>query len=119
VLHLHRPTLRAFLKQHYMYGRAYYLVRSKWPDMYCVYPHTVRRPKDLVKALNFFAALFYEPLQYAAQLERLSDRLLAFPILVANQLAWRGGMFRQMLAARRQQNFPQRCKAAKEPRTVA
>jgi GT2 family glycosyltransferase len=119
VLHHHRPTLRAFLNQHYMYGRAYYLVRSKWPEMYCVYPHALRRPRDVLKALNFFAAPFYEPLQYAARLERVSDRLLAYPILLANQLAWRGGMFFQMLAARRTEDFPPRRKTAKQSGTAA
>ena len=108
VLHHHRPTLRAFLHQHYMYGRAYYLVRRKWPEMYCVYPHALRRPKDVLKALNFFSAPFYEPVQYAARLERYADRLPACPILFANQLAWRGGMFRQMLATRRQERTDHR-----------
>jgi len=61
VYHYHRPTLRSFLYQHYMYGRAYYLVRRKWPEMYCVYPHSLRGWKDFLKALNFFAAVFYEP----------------------------------------------------------
>lgn len=120
VLHHHRPTLRAFLNQHYMYGRAYYLVRSKWPDMYCVYPHGLRRPKDVLKALNFVAAPFYEPVQYGARLERVVDRFAAYPILVANQLAWRGGMLRQMLIERQEQNrFPERRKAAKEARPAA
>jgi len=119
VLHHHRPTLRKFLNQHYMYGRAYYLVRHKWPEMYCIYPHAWRRPKDLLKAMNFFAAPFYEPLQYALRLERVADRLPAYPILFANQLAWRGGMFRQMLAGRCRENFTQRRKAAKETETVA
>ncbi|MFS8085051.1 MAG: glycosyltransferase family 2 protein [Acidobacteriota bacterium] len=100
VLHHHRPTLRRFLNQHYMYGRAYYLVRSKWPDMYCVYPHALRTPKDVLKAFNFIAAPFYEPLQYAAKLESLGDRLRAYPVLFANQLAWRGGMLRQKLSSR-------------------
>jgi GT2 family glycosyltransferase len=100
VLHHHRPTLRKFLHQHYMYGRAYYLVRSKWPDMYCVYPHTLRMPRDILKAINFAAAPFYEPLQYAWRLDRFADRLPAYPVLLANQLAWRGGMIRQMLAKR-------------------
>jgi GT2 family glycosyltransferase len=100
VLHHHRPSLRTFLNQHYMYGRAYYLVRSKWPEMYCVYPHGLRRPKDVLKTLNFVAAPFYEPAQYAARLKRIADWLPAYPILLANQLAWRGGMFRQMLLGR-------------------
>jgi GT2 family glycosyltransferase len=99
VLHHHRPTLRAFLNQHYMYGRAYYLVRKKHPDMYCVYPHRLARGKDVLKAVNFFAAAVYEPLQSAARLERTSDKILAYPVLFANQVAWRGGMVRQKLAA--------------------
>jgi len=120
VLHHHRPTLRAFLNQHYMYGRAYYLVRRKWPEMYCIYPHALRRPKDILKALNFLVAPFYEPLQYAARLERIADRLPAYPILLANQLAWRGGMFRQMLLQRKERKrVPQRREAAKEPTIVA
>jgi GT2 family glycosyltransferase len=104
VLHHHRPTLRKFLHQHYMYGRAYYLVRSKWPEMYCVYPHKLRKSKDILKAVNFAAAPFYEPLQYAWRLGRITDRLPAYPVLLANQLAWRGGMIRQMLAGRSREN---------------
>jgi len=78
-----------------MYGRAYYLVRRKWLDMYCVYPHGLRRPKDFLKAVNFVMAAFYEPLLSAGRLARSSDKLLVCPILFANQLAWRGGMVRQ------------------------
>jgi GT2 family glycosyltransferase len=119
VLHHHRPTLRKFLHQHYMYGRAYYLVRRKWPEMYCVYPHALRQPKDLLKAVNFFAAPFYEPLQYAARLETMADRLSAYPILFANQLAWRGGMFRERIAGRSRENFTQRRRGAKRTETAA
>jgi len=100
VLHHHRPTLRGFLNQHYMYGRAYYLVRRKWREMYCVYPHSLSRPKDFLKAVNFVAAAWYEPLQYALRMRRTPDKLLAYPILFANQLAWRGGMIRERLAVR-------------------
>jgi GT2 family glycosyltransferase len=92
VLHHHRPTLRAFLNQHYMYGRAYYLVRRKWQEMYCIYPHSLRKPKDLLKAANFVAGLFYEPMQYGLRMERVRDRFLALPILFLNGLSWRGGM---------------------------
>lgn len=95
VLHHHRPTLRGFLNQHYMYGRAYYRVRKKWPEMYCVYPHNLRRPRDIVKALNFVAAVIYEPLIYAARMGRFTDKLAAYPLFAANQVAWRGGMLRE------------------------
>ena len=38
VFHVHRPTWRGLFFQHYMYGRAHFLVRSKWPEMYSPYP---------------------------------------------------------------------------------
>ncbi len=101
VLHHHRPSLCAFLRQHYMYGRAYYLVRRKWQEMYCVYPHSVRKPRDFLKAVNFVAATFYEPMQYGLRMERLIDRFFALPILFLNGLAWRGGMIQQRLVTAR------------------
>lgn len=97
VLHHHRPTLKKFLNQHYMYGRAYYLVRKKWPDMYCVYPHSLKRPKDFLKAVNFVMAAFYEPLLSVSAIGYITTRLQALPVMFANQLAWRGGMIRQWL----------------------
>ncbi len=97
VLHHHRATLRGFLRQHYMYGRAYYLVRSKWREMYCVYPHSLRKPRDFLKALNFVAGLFYEPFQYGIRMERVADRFFALPVLFLNGLGWRCGMIQQGL----------------------
>ncbi len=97
VYHHHRPTRKAFLRQHYMYGRAYYLVRRKWPDMYCVYPHGIRRPKDVLKALNVVAGMLYQPLLSARRLSNWRDRLRALPLLFLSGLAWKGGMFVQML----------------------
>ena len=41
VYHIHRPTWIGLLKQHYMYGRAHFLVRSKWPEMYSPYPKKI------------------------------------------------------------------------------
>lgn len=100
VIHHHRPTLRGFWQQHYMYGRAYYLVRRKWPDMYCVYPHRLRTARDWAKALHFIIAAFYEPLIAVGQLHNWSDRLQATPILTVNHLGWRTGMIHQMLLVR-------------------
>jgi GT2 family glycosyltransferase len=99
VYHYHRPTLRGFLNQHYMYGRAYYLVRRKWPEMYCVYPHDIHRFKDTLKAVDFVAALFYQPVLSALSLPRWGDRILALPALFAAGLAWKGGMLIQMAHA--------------------
>jgi GT2 family glycosyltransferase len=99
VYHYHRPTLRSFLNQHYMYGRAYYLVRRKWPEMYCIYPHGLRRPQDALKALNFVAGLFYQPFLSARRLSSWPDRLRALPLLLAAGFAWRGGMIVQKAQA--------------------
>ena len=98
VYHHHRPTLRSLLNQHYMYGRAYYLVRRKWPDLYCVYPRAFRCSKDALKLLNFLAAILYEPIRYAIHMPGVGKRLSAFPLLVAHQVVWRFGMMRQALA---------------------
>ncbi len=95
VVHHHRPTLKQFLRQHYMYGRAYYLVRGKWLEMYCVYPHGLRRPRDFMKAVNFFLAVLYQPFQFAGKLSRPLDRVAAVPVLIANQIAWKSGMLWQ------------------------
>ena len=97
VYHHHRPTLRGFINQHYMYGRAYYLVRRKWPEMYCVYPHQVKRLRDIVKGLNFLAAIFYQPFLSARPLPNGLDRMMAIPVLFAANFAWKGGMLRQKM----------------------
>jgi len=95
VYHYHRPTLQGFLHQHYMYGRAYYLVRSKWQDMYCVYPHRISRFRDLLKAVNFVATVFYQPLLMSLQIPCFSTRLASIPVLFCAGLAWKGGMLMQ------------------------
>lgn len=92
VIHHHRPSLRKFFQQHYMYGRGYYRVRQKWPEMYCVYPHSFKRMKDFLKAVYFFVAIIEGPLRTAMKLPRWSDKFLALPILVINHVLWKWGM---------------------------
>jgi GT2 family glycosyltransferase len=92
VYHYHRPTLRGFLNQHYMYGRAYYLVRRKWPEMYCIYPRQFRRPKDFLKAINVVAMLFYQPVLSSLKLPSPISRLGAIPLLFLAGIAWEGGV---------------------------
>jgi GT2 family glycosyltransferase len=95
VIHHHRPTLSGFLRQHHHYGRAYVIVRRKWPAMYCVYPHRIRTFRDILKLGYFFAAIVVEPLRFCSKLERWFDKGKAFPLLVVCQCAWRGGMLLQ------------------------
>ena len=49
VLHIHRPTWMGLFFQHYMYGRAHFLVRSKWPDMYSPYPLKLNSTYSILK----------------------------------------------------------------------
>ena len=49
VIHVHRTTWKGLFYQHYMYGRAYFLVRSKWPEMYSHYPIKVNSIRSLLK----------------------------------------------------------------------
>jgi len=95
VLHHHRSSLRQFFQQHHMYGRAYYRVCRKWKEMYCVYPHQLKSVKDFLKAVNFFAAIFYEPLIYGLRMPSWKDRARAVPIMFWNGVVWRAGMVYQ------------------------
>jgi len=95
VYHHHRPNLRAFLNQHFMYGRAYYLVRSKWKDMYCVYPHGIRSIKDILKVINFFVAPIYQPILSAARMPLWTDKIVSVPLLILADLSWKSGMIIQ------------------------
>lgn len=101
VYHHHRPTLRGFLNQHYMYGRAYYHVRRKWPEMYSVYPRGVRRPWDVLKAGNFVAAAFYYPFVAARKVPGWVDRARALPLLFLAGVGWRWGMVEEGVRQRR------------------
>ena len=97
VRHAHRDSVRGLLDQFYMYGRAYYLVRNKWPDMYCIYPHRFRSTKDLLKAGNAVAALFYRPFLTASKMPSVPDRVVALPILFGIGVCWEGGMLVERL----------------------
>lgn len=102
VWHHHRPTLQGFLNQHYMYGRAYYLVRRKWPEMYCIYPHAFKRPKDFFKVVNTLALPFYQPFLSARRLPRWADTVRALPLLFLIGMAWEIGMFMQWIGAKQE-----------------
>ena len=95
VYHHHRPAWGGLLRQQYMYGRGYYLVRRKWPDMYCVYPHRIRKFKDVLKAGNLLASVVYQPVLKGLRLPSTGSRLAALPLLFATSLAWRSGLLAQ------------------------
>jgi GT2 family glycosyltransferase len=101
VLHYHRPTLRKFFRQHYMYGRSYYLVRSKWHAMYTIFPHQLRTRRDFLKLGNFIASTLYQPLLVALKVRPRWNSLPAFPVLLINELLWKGAILQQMFLERR------------------
>jgi GT2 family glycosyltransferase len=95
VIHHHRPTFRQFFHQFYMYGRAYHLVRRKWPEIYCVYPHQITRLKDVLKILYFLVSTLFEPFMSAMKMSTWFDRIAAMPVLYALHIAWKSGMIVQ------------------------
>jgi len=99
VYHTHRPTVRGFLNQHYMYGRAYVLVRRKWPEMYCIYPRGLHRVRDALKGGHFFVGALYQPLQHMMRVPGPWDRLKSLPLLYLAAFAWRWGMIKQGMSS--------------------
>ena len=49
VYHINRPNWSGLCYQQFMYGRAHYLVRKKWPAMYSHYPRKINSIKSLFK----------------------------------------------------------------------
>jgi GT2 family glycosyltransferase len=97
VLHHHRPNLKQSINQFYMYGRAYHLVRSKWTDMYCVYPQKISRVRDILKFFYFVLSTLIDPFISATKMSTWIDRILALPVLFALHIAWKSGMIVQKM----------------------
>lgn len=97
VMHHHRATLCGLVTQFYMYGRAYYLVRRKWPDTYCVYPHGISCPRDLLKFGYFLLSTLFEPFQSSMRMQGWTDRIFSLPVAYAIHVAWKGGMLVQKI----------------------
>lgn len=97
VLHYHRPDLKQSIVQFYMYGRAYYLVRGKWKEMYCIYPHGILRFRDLLKLVYFMASTVFEPFLSSMKMPIWTDRIIALPVFYALHIAWKSGMLVQKI----------------------
>jgi len=97
VAHEHRTTVTSLLQQQYMYGRAYVLVRRKWPAMYCVYPHRLRTRRDCMKLAHCVLAIVYQPALQMRNLRSPLDVLLGYPLLFSHHAIWKLGMLRQFI----------------------
>jgi GT2 family glycosyltransferase len=94
VKHHHRASWRGLLRQVFMYGKAYYLVRCKWKDMYCVYPHRLAVLKDFLKLGYFFIGIFMEPAFQLKKIKGIFGKAIIYPLLVIMQVSWRYGIIR-------------------------
>ena len=80
VKHLHRPSWKSLFQQHFMYGRAHYLVRKKWPEMYSHYPLKISSFKTLLK---WYASWSWTPFNDAIKKSsQLKSKMNGFDILV-------------------------------------
>jgi len=67
-------------EQHFMYGRAHYLVRTKWPEMYSHYPIKITSIKQFVRwIISWTWVPFYDATQKA---KRMNQALNGFDVLI-------------------------------------
>lgn len=92
VRHGNRQTLHGLYHQQYMYGRAYVRVRTKWSDMYSVYPHSLGTLRSWAKLVHAALSIIYQPFSLARTMPPWRERLLAYPVLVVHHLVWKLGM---------------------------
>lgn len=92
VYHHHRATWKGLFNQQYMYGRAYLLVRRKWKDMYCCYPHGIHSLRDLAKFCYFCIVPFIDQAHKLKHVKGFFNKLVAYPIMVAVGYNWHRGV---------------------------
>lgn len=97
VYHHHRATWKGLFNQHYMYGRAYYLVRSKWQNMYCAYPRKMDSPKMFLKGVFYWIQPFVDGWSKLKHVPGFFNKIVAYPIIVSIQYRWRIGVLDQKL----------------------
>lgn len=104
VYHYHRTSWLGLAKQVYMYGRAYYLVRAKWPEMYSIYPHGLKNLHDFTKLGYFLFGALLEPFVWIKYQKKTTDILIGYPIGVLLSIIWRYGMLVQLALERKNKN---------------
>ena len=95
VYHHHRATWKGLYNQQYMYGRAYLLVRRKWKDMYCCYPHGIHSLRDLAKFCYFCIVPFIDQAHKLKYVKGFFNKLIAYPIMLTLGYNWHRGVLVQ------------------------
>ena len=80
VKHIHRPTWKSLFYQHFMYGRAHYLVRKKWPEMYSHYPLRITSIETFSKLIASWTLIPF--LDAITKSKKLKTRPNGFEILI-------------------------------------
>ena len=101
VYHHHRATWRGLFNQQYMYGRAYLLVRRKWPDMYCCYPHRIDGVRSLLKGCHFCIVPFIDQAHKLKHVKGIFNKIIAYPIMVCLGYNWHRGVLTQYFIERK------------------
>lgn len=95
VYHHHRSSWKKLFHQHYMYGKSYYLVREKWPDMYCAYPKKINSLKSFFKFLNYWLQPYLEGLKKGQFVKGIGNKIISYPIIICLLYYWRKGVYDQ------------------------
>lgn len=101
VYHHHRATWKGLFNQHFMYGRAYLLVRRKWQNMYCVYPRGIHKIKDVLKFCYFMVTPFIDSANKLKYIKGIAAKVISYPIMVAIGYNWQRGVLTQYFIERK------------------
>tara|TARA_B100002052_G_C15810251_1_gene565532 strand:+ start:311 stop:1210 length:900 start_codon:yes stop_codon:yes gene_type:complete len=89
VKHIHRPTWKSLFYQHFMYGKAHYLVRKKWPEMYSHYPLRITSIATLSKLIASWTLIpFLDAITKSKKLKTIPNGfeiLIIFLINISNR----------------------------------
>ena len=97
VYHHHRNSWKALIRQHYMYGRAYYRVRKKWPLMYSVYPRSLKSIRDFLKLGLFILSPVENAILRINRVKGLGNKCAVFLPIIFIGYVWLGGCVKQMI----------------------
>lgn len=97
VYHVHRATWKGLFNQHYMYGRSFYLVRKKWPEMYSPYPRKLNSLKQVAKGIYFLFTPIVQAWKKNSEVPvPVYQKPLAFVAISAIYYRWMKGVFESL-----------------------
>lgn len=95
VLHKHRSSFKGIFNQQYMYGRSYYRIRLKWPEMYNPYPVDIKEIFYVNRILNLLFQPLILPVQRIKSHKFSVLNIVIYPLIVLAQVTWTLGYLRE------------------------